>query len=82
VRQILAPIDADLAGPRDRALLLVEFSGALRGADLAAIRVEHITEARERGLRITLAHSEGDRTGGAVTVGAPRVAMTLRQKPS
>jgi integrase len=52
LRQILAPIEADLAGLRDRALLLVGFAGALRRAELAAIRVEHL-EPCERGLRLS-----------------------------
>ena len=48
LRQILAPIGDDLAGLRDRALLLVGFAGALRRAELAAIRVEHLEAARAR----------------------------------
>jgi hypothetical protein len=70
LRQILAPIEADLAGLRDRALLLVGFAGALRRAELAAIRVEHL-EPCERGLRLTLPHSKGERTGRGVTVALP-----------
>jgi integrase len=85
LRQILAPIGDDLAGfasladpagragladLRDRALLLVGFAGALRRAELAAIRVEHL-ETRERGLRLTLPHSKGERTGKSVTVAIP-----------
>ena len=57
LRQILAGIPDDLAGLRDRALLLVGFAGALRRAELAAIRVEHL-EASERGLRLTLPRSK------------------------
>jgi len=70
LRQILAGIPDDLAGLRDRALLLVGFAGALRRAELAAIRVEHL-EASERGLRLTLPRSKGDRTGSGVTVAIP-----------
>ena len=70
LRQILAPIADDLPGLRDRALLLVGFAGALRRAELAAIRVEHL-EARDRGLRLTLPRSKGERTGRAVTVPLP-----------
>ena len=70
LRQILAPIGDDLVGLRDRALLLIGFAGALRRAELAAIRVEHI-ETRDRGLRLTLPHSKGERTGRAVTVAIP-----------
>ena len=70
LRQVLAPIEVDLAGLRDRALLLVGFAGALRRAELAAIRVEHL-EPCERGLRLTLPHSKGERTGRGVTVALP-----------
>ncbi len=68
--QMLAPIGDDLPGLRDRALLLVGFAGALRRAELAAIEVEHLEE-RERGLRLTLPRSKGERTGKGVTVALP-----------
>ena len=42
LRRILEPIPPDLAGLRDRALLLLGFAGALRRAELAAIPVEHL----------------------------------------
>jgi len=70
LRQILAPIAEDLPGLRDRALLLVGFAGALRRAELAAIRVEHL-ETRDRGLRVLLPRSKGDRSGRGVTVAIP-----------
>jgi hypothetical protein len=58
LRQILAPIESDLAGRRDRALLLLGFAGALRRAELAAVRVEHL-EPCDRGLRLVLPLSKG-----------------------
>jgi site-specific recombinase XerC len=76
LRQILAPIGDDLMGLRDRALLLIGFAGALRRAELAAIRVDHL-EPRERGLRLTLPRSKGDRTGSGVTVAIPYGATEL-----
>jgi integrase len=76
LRQILAPIGDDLVGLHDRALLLVGFAGALRRAELAAIRVAHL-EIRERGLRLTLPRSKGDRTGSGVTVAIPYGATEL-----
>ncbi len=76
LRDILATIPDDLPGLRDRALLLVGFAGALRRSELAAIRVEHL-EARERGLRLTLLRSKGERTGKAVTVALPYGATEL-----
>ena len=76
VAATLAGIPDDLAGLRDRAMLLVGFAGALRRAELAAIRVEHL-EATERGLRLTLPRSKGDRTGSGVTVAIPYGATEL-----
>ena len=70
LRQILQPIAADLAGLRDRALLLLGFAGALRRAELAAIRVEHL-EPCDRGLRLTLPQTKGERTGRSVIVAIP-----------
>ena len=70
LREILAPIGDDLRGPRDRALLLTGFAGALRRSELAAIRLEHL-EAAPRGLRLTLPLSKGDRDGKGVTVALP-----------
>ena len=70
LRRLLAPIGDDLPGLRDRALLLVGFTGAFRRSELAAIRVEHV-EARERGLRIALPRSKGERSGRVVSVAIP-----------
>jgi len=50
--------------------LPVGFSGALRRAELAAIRVERL-EACERGLRLTPPDTKGERTGRGVTVAIP-----------
>lgn len=69
LRQILAPIQTDLRGLRDRALILTGFAGALRRSELAAIKVEHL-EKTERGLRLTLPQTKGSQTG-AVTVPLP-----------
>ena len=70
LREILAAIPDDLPGLRDRALLLVGFAGALRRSELAAVRVEHL-EARQRGLRLTLPQTKGERAGKAVAVAIP-----------
>ena len=76
LREIVAAIPEDLAGLRDRALLLVGFVGALRRSELAALRLEHI-EVRERGLRLTLPRSKGERAGKAVRVAIPYGTTTL-----
>lgn len=67
LREILEPIPAGLAGLRDCSLLLVGFASALRRAELAAIRVEHL-QAGERGLHRTAPRSKGKRAGESVTV--------------
>jgi integrase len=76
LRQIVGPIPDDLRGMRDRALLLVGFAGALRRSELAAIHFEHL-EMRERGLRLTLPKSKGERSGRSVTVPIPYGATEL-----
>ena len=65
VRRLLAPIPDDLRGLRDRALILVGFAGALRRAELAAIRVEHL-ERTPRGIRLTLPQTKGAQTAAVV----------------
>jgi integrase len=56
------PAEVDLAGLRDRALLLVGFFAALRRSELAALAVEHITE-HPRGLVLELPRSKTNQTG-------------------
>ena len=58
MRRLLAPIDDDLRGLRDRAILLTGYAGALRRAELAPIRVDQL-EATDRGLRLTLGQTKG-----------------------
>ena len=70
LREIVAPIGDDLAGLRDRALLLLGFAGAFRRAELAGIAVTDLEES-EHGLRITLPFSKGDRESKGVQVGVP-----------
>ncbi|MEU7818201.1 site-specific integrase [Pseudonocardia sp. NPDC049154] len=56
------PPEQDLAGLRDRALLLVGFFAALRRSELAALDVEHLTE-HPRGLVLGLPGSKTNQTG-------------------
>jgi site-specific recombinase XerD len=58
IRQLLAPIQDDLRGKRDRALILFGFAGALRRSELASIRVERL-EKTDRGLRLTISQTKG-----------------------
>ncbi len=54
----------------------VGFAGAFRRAELAAIRTENI-EVRDRGLRVTLPRSKGERAGKTLTVALPYGATSL-----
>jgi len=56
------PAEPDLAGARDRALLLVGFVAALRRSELAALRVEDV-EDHANGLVLTLPRSKTNQTG-------------------
>jgi site-specific recombinase XerD len=70
LRQIVAPIEEDLPGLRDRALLLIGFAGAFRRSEIARIAIADIEET-EHGVRIVLPFSKGDREGEGVQVGVP-----------
>lgn len=70
LREIVAPIDDNLPGRRDRALLLLGFAGAFRRSELARIEVADLEES-EHGLRIALPFSKGDRESKGVQVGVP-----------
>jgi site-specific recombinase XerD len=54
--------EPDLAGLRDRALLLVGFFAALRRSELSALTVDQITE-HDRGLVLTLTRSKTNQFG-------------------
>lgn len=56
------PPEPDLAGLRDRALLLVGFWGALRRSELAAMTVDQLTD-HKRGLVLALPRSKTNQRG-------------------
>jgi len=56
------PAEPDLAGVRDRALLLVGFVAALRRSEIAALQVDHVAE-HPNGLVLTLPRSKTNQTG-------------------
>jgi site-specific recombinase XerD len=65
-----APVDT-LAGKRDRALLLIGFSGALRRSELVALNVEDI-ETAAAGILLHIRRSKTDQDGRGETVAIPR----------
>jgi integrase len=67
---MLDVLDIDLAGCRDRALLLLGFAGALRRSELVGLDVADLTEGTD-GLRVRLQRSKTDQEGVGRTVGIP-----------
>jgi integrase len=64
-------LDDDLAGLRDRAVLLVGWAGAFRRSELVALEVSDI-ERTSDGLVVTIRRSKTDQTGIGRQVGIPR----------
>jgi site-specific recombinase XerD len=72
------PAEPDLAGLRDRALLLIGFVTALRRSELAALDVAHISD-HPNGLVLSIARSKTNQTGEhAEMVVAPRGSHPAR----
>lgn len=70
--------EPDLAGARDRALLLVGFVAALRRSELAGLQVDHVAE-HPNGLVLTLPRSKTNQTGEQTElVVLPRAGNPLR----
>ena len=70
LRKMFAGGAGDLRKSRDRALLLVGFSGAFRRSELVALRHEDVRVGPE-GVTITIPHSKTDQEGAGQTVGIP-----------
>lgn len=73
--QVLAHLPPDLAGTRDRAIILVGYAGAVRRSELAAFRIENVAWVEE-GAVLTLTRSKTDQEGQGRTVAIPRGAHT------
>lgn len=67
VRRLVSVCGTDLAGLRDRALLLVCFAGALRRAELVGLNAEHVTRTPD-GVRLLVARSKTDTEGAGAEV--------------
>ena len=67
VRKLSGTCSFELAGVRDRALLLVGFAGALRRSELVGLDIEHLTWASD-GVRLLLAKSKTDKEGEGAEV--------------
>lgn len=69
LHRLLSLIPDDLRGLRDRAVLSVGFSSALRRSEAAVIRFEQLDKT-DRGIRLTLPQTKGEQTD-AVAVPLP-----------
>jgi integrase len=70
LRTMLERLGSDLAGCRDRALLLLGFAGALRRSELVGLDVTDISEGAD-GLTVRLRRSKTDQEGAGRTLGIP-----------
>ncbi|USQ74703.1 tyrosine-type recombinase/integrase (plasmid) [Roseomonas mucosa] len=71
VKRLLASCGTDMAGLRDKALLLTGFAGALRRSELVAIDREALRVTAE-GMILRIPRSKRDQEGEGATVGIPR----------
>ena len=71
VKRLIATCSGDLAGLRDRALLLVGFAGAFRRAELVAIDHDHL-RFDANGVTIRIPRSKRDQEGKGADVTLPR----------
>jgi integrase len=71
IRKLSRTCAAGLAGARDRALILVGFSGALRRSEIVALDVEHVTWTRN-GMKLLIERSKTDVEGQGAEIAIPR----------
>lgn len=67
---LVAALDDDLAGLRDRAILTLGWWGAFRRSEIVALGVGDVSRVRE-GLVLTLRKSKGDQEGQGLHTGVP-----------
>ena len=70
VRKLIRACGDDLAGIRDRAMLLVGFAGALRRSELVALDVEHVIWTRN-GIKLLIERSKTDAEGEGAEIAIP-----------
>lgn len=70
LRRLVDVLDDDLAGLRDRALLVVGFAGGFRRSEVAALTVDDV-ERHEGGLVVLIRRAKGDQEGRGRRVGLP-----------
>lgn len=70
LRRMIARLPDNLLGVRDRALLLIGFSGAFRRSELVALDVADVSVTRD-GLVVTIRRSKTDQDGEGRKIGIP-----------
>jgi site-specific recombinase XerD len=70
IRAMIATSDEGLIGLRDRALILIGFSGAFRRSELVNLVLEDLSFTRD-GLTVTLRRSKTDQDGTGRKIGIP-----------
>ena len=76
LRKMVAALPEDLAGSRDRGLLLLGFAGAFRRSELVALDVEDL-ETTEDGVVVQIRRSKTDQEAAGRQVGVPYGSTTL-----
>jgi integrase len=72
LKETLWQLDGDLKGSRDRALLLLTFSGGFRRSEIAALDLDDL-RFEPRGLVVTLRRSKTDQLGAGREVPIPQL---------
>lgn len=70
LRRLIDRTDNNLLGSRDRAMLLIGWSGALRRSEIVSLNVDDLTFSPE-GLAIVIRRSKTDQEGSGRTIGIP-----------
>src|SRR6476469_11237 len=70
LRQMLTVLPDDLAGLRDKAILLIGFAGAFRRSEIVGLQMRDI-QIGDAGLIVTLRRSKTDQEGASFTKGIP-----------
>lgn len=71
ILKMAAACDASLIGIRDRAILMLGWTSALRRSELVALNIGDL-EISDRGIIITIARSKTDQEGGGKKIAIPR----------
>ncbi|UFN51721.1 site-specific integrase (plasmid) [Roseomonas sp. OT10] len=70
IQKLVAVCEDDIAGLRDRAMLLIGFAGALRRSEICGIEVGHLTW-KPRAVELMIPRSKTDKEGEGSRLGIP-----------